>query len=84
VGVFAATLLLLADRPQKTFGDIAFGARPNDAVVVGVAAQLLLEVSDAALEAFGHIGGFAANVLQLTIRHLRQISDKHLAVVGKG
>ena len=71
MGVFAASLLLLADRPQKTVGDIAFGARPNDAVVAGIAAQLLFEVSDAAIEAFEHISGLTANVLQLTIRHLR-------------
>ena len=67
MGVLAATLLLLADRPQKTVGDIAFGARPDHAVIAGVAAQLLLEISDAALEAFEYIGGFAANVFELAI-----------------
>ena len=84
VRVLAATLLLLANGPQETVGDIAFGARPNNAVVAGIAAELLLEIGNAALQAFKHISRFTTDVFKLAIRHLRQIGHKHLAVIWKG
>jgi hypothetical protein len=46
--------------------------------------QLLLELLEAAADAFKHFAGFLTHVGELPVREPRQIGNEHLAVITEG
>jgi len=83
--ITAALFLLFFDGPDKAFRNIPLGRGTDPRfLLLGVEIELLIELLEAATQAFHHLLGFLADVSQLTIGEAGEICDKDLAVIPQG
>ena len=84
-GIGPPLFLFFFHRTDEALGDVPLGGRTDARfLLLGVEAELLLELLKAPAEALHHLLRFLAHMGELAIREPRQVGHEHLAVVPQG